>query len=597
MFTSKIKRVLALALTVVLLVGVLPMTAMAASQDEAIKWCTEQKGKQIEYNDTNWMYQCFDFVGAYADAVFGYRSFGTGLWYAKNLKDYFPNGWTNIQGNDDVKPGDVFVFDGSKYNAYAGHTGVVKSVSGDEFTAIDQNYEYNQKVDEHTYSKSDIIAVLRPPVTGSSSSVSTSANIANGTYAIVAYNANFAIDINGGSKDDGGNVHIWQLDKNNINQQFFVERQSDGTYKITAAVSGKVLDVKDANKNDDANVQQWGYGGGDNQKWYIVDIGGGWYKFVAKHSGKCLNVSGNQYQNGINVQQYYDDGSNAVKFKLERIGVENGEYNIIANNGFALDIQDGSKINSGNLQIWGFDKNNVNQRFKIEWQSDGTYKITAMVSGKALDVKDANKNDCANVQQWDFGGGDNQKWNIVATDNGRYKFVAKHSGKCLNVSGSKYENGTNIQQYRDDNTDAVKFKLEPVADSNYKGDRLTRGQKLTAGQYLLSSNRQFKAIMQTDGNFVIYTYQWSAIFNTATDGKNGAFITLQGDGNFVLYSKDGAVLRYNYKSNNSNRRLPADVSTIDYVVMQDDGNLVGYTNGGKAIWESGTGGTKGTGTF
>ncbi len=48
-----------------------------------------------------------------------------------------------------------------------------------------------------------------------------------------------------------------------------------------------------------------------------------------------------------------------------------------------------------------------------------------------------------------------------------------------------------------------------------------------------------KAVMQTDGNFVIYNTNGKALWNTGTQGHPGSKLSLQGDGNLVIYGPSG----------------------------------------------------------
>jgi hypothetical protein len=43
------------------------------------------------------------------------------------------------------------------------------------------------------------------------------------------------------------------------------------------------------------------------------------------------------------------------------------------------------------------------------------------------------------------------------------------------------------------------------------------------------------AIMQWDGNFVVYDANFEARFDTRTNGYHGAYLVMQGDGNVVIY--------------------------------------------------------------
>jgi hypothetical protein len=46
------------------------------------------------------------------------------------------------------------------------------------------------------------------------------------------------------------------------------------------------------------------------------------------------------------------------------------------------------------------------------------------------------------------------------------------------------------------------------------------------------------AVMQDDGNFVVYDDAQHPLFNSGTNGNPGAFIILQDDGNLVVYASD-----------------------------------------------------------
>ena len=55
--------------------------------------------------------------------------------------------------------------------------------------------------------------------------------------------------------------------------------------------------------------------------------------------------------------------------------------------------------------------------------------------------------------------------------------------------------------------------------------------------------RAAEAIMQYDGNFVVYDLEHGTpVWSTHTDGNPGAYLNVQGDGNLVIYSATNAVL-------------------------------------------------------
>jgi hypothetical protein len=110
---------------------------------------------------------------------------------------------------------------------------------------------------------------------------------------------------------------------------------------------------------------------------------------------------------------------------------------------------------------------------------------------------------------------------------------------------------------------------------NNRGNEISRGTRLSAGDFLLSSNGAFMAYMQHDGNFTIYNAA-GALWSTNTQYNRGHYFSFQEDGNLVVYSSSGrAVWSPNIHGRGAVR-----------LIMQDDGNLVAYNSQNRAIWES-----------
>lgn len=107
----------------------------------------------------------------------------------------------------------------------------------------------------------------------------------------------------------------------------------------------------------------------------------------------------------------------------------------------------------------------------------------------------------------------------------------------------------------------------PVRTANV----LPAGSTLRPGEALTIAG--WTAVMQTDGNFVVYANdgaQWA----THTEGHPGSVLVMQTDGNLVVYAPDGRPLwsaRANGKRGNA-------------LHMQPDGNLVIYRPDGHPVW-------------
>jgi hypothetical protein len=71
-----------------------------------------------------------------------------------------------------------------------------------------------------------------------------------------------------------------------------------------------------------------------------------------------------------------------------------------------------------------------------------------------------------------------------------------------------------------------------------RGASISHSASLGPGQYIQSTNGLYIAIMQADGNFVVYGPS-GALWSTGTWGTAAAALTLQNDGNVVLWGPNG----------------------------------------------------------
>lgn len=103
---------------------------------------------------------------------------------------------------------------------------------------------------------------------------------------------------------------------------------------------------------------------------------------------------------------------------------------------------------------------------------------------------------------------------------------------------------------------------------------------------LRSRNGKYDAVMQHDGNFVIYKKNnskdysnpiWS-IETQLRPEKRPFYLKLQSDGNLVMYSTDKRAV---WSSGSASQGQGPY-----FLIMQNDGNLVIYDRNSKAIWHS-----------
>lgn len=124
---------------------------------------------------------------------------------------------------------------------------------------------------------------------------------------------------------------------------------------------------------------------------------------------------------------------------------------------------------------------------------------------------------------------------------------------------------------------------EPLDCDCYENGPLQRhprmGERtiLHEGGMLVSDNGQFRAVMQEDGNFVVYDGD-EPLWASETMGKGGKILVLQEDQHLVMYdvAEGGSAVWAT--------QVYGKGDSPCHLVMQDDGNLVQYNANMEAMW-------------
>ncbi len=119
----------------------------------------------------------------------------------------------------------------------------------------------------------------------------------------------------------------------------------------------------------------------------------------------------------------------------------------------------------------------------------------------------------------------------------------------------------------------TRAQLEAIGQPVYPSS-VASPSRSQAGATIASPNGQYRALMQTDGNLVVYG-NGRALWSSRTSGAPGAELVMQDDGNAVLYVGSRAVW-----STGTSGTGPARLA------LQDDGNLVLYGARGPS-WSTG----------
>ena len=218
----------------------------------------------------------------------------------------------------------------------------------------------------------------------------------------------------------------------------------------------------------------------------------------------------------------------------------------------------------------------------------GTYVITNQ--GYALDVADGSCNNGANVQIYQSNGTAGQEWLVKVDDEGFVTLKSIRSGMYLDVADALTANGTNIQQYPGNGTIGQRWAVRK--SGNYitlvSALGLDHVLDLADGRAANSTNVQLYSFNDTVAQH--WTFMLSEQGKLAAQNKNGELlsdgfytIAFGGDGESgakVLDIADGST------SNGANLQLYSDNGTAGQIwsVVEDEGYVTIYNVGsGKVL--------------
>ena len=180
-------------------------------------------------------------------------------------------------------------------------------------------------------------------------------------------------------------------------------------------------------------------------------------------SGKVDGISGNVDMNAFGNKEYVNGGSSndlqaAIDVrKMTAVTIPNGNYyiNVRSKVASSVDIPGGSAADSTAIQLYSGNSSKA-QQFTFTRQSDGSYEIVNVNSGKALDVRNGVAENNAIVQQYSRNNSRAQRWFI--RDSGAGYYLQSALGNwVLDLSGGNTANGAAIRLYAPNGTASQLF--------------------------------------------------------------------------------------------------------------------------------------------
>ena len=299
----------------------------------------------------------------------------------------------------------------------------------------------------------------------------------NGLVISLLSNPQLSIAIKGNITD--GSKLVLAKSAYNDNQMFYMFNENgketplqNGVYRLAVGASSKkAVEVAGSDIGENAKIDIWDYGNATAQK-FNIELQDGYYKITARHTGKSLTVKDGKLKEGAEIVQATYEGLDSQKWILRDSNVNGLVISLIANPDLSIAIK--GNISNGAKLILAETEYNDNQMFYIYNEKDserpvqdGEYRLAIGAnSTKTVEVAGSDTAENAKIGIWDYGNAEAQKFNIEYNTEGYYKITAKHTGKSLTVKDGNLKEGTEIVQATYEGLDSQKWIIK---DSNING--------------------------------------------------------------------------------------------------------------------------------
>jgi surface antigen len=157
-------------------------------------------------------------------------------------------------------------------------------------------------------------------------------------------------------------------------------------------------------------------------------------------------------------------------------------------------------------------------------------------------------------------------WNSRTAGKGSSSFYIQNDGNAAvyNSSGPTWTSGTGGHP----------------TFSFYGYNGLPANQIMRVNQYIKSDDGRYAALLQGDGNLVLYGPAYHVLWSSGTSGSAATFLAMQPDGNLVLYTSANRPVWNSHTAGQG----------YSFSVVQSDGNFVIYNTSGISTWNTETAG-------
>lgn len=229
----------------------------------------------------------------------------------------------------------------------------------------------------------------------------------------------------------------------------------EGACEISNAGSNRALDVSGGSCDNGANVQQYVLDHTNAQLWDFVARQDGGHFIKSGLVDYVLDISGGSVANGGNAQVYRWNATNAQVWNLVKIAqtIDDGLYEIYSrvDGNRLIDDSGGSKTDDAKLQVWNRN-GTLAQNWLISVCDDGSVLVKGADSGKYLSQSNGQ---LMSVKE----AAEGSHWIPRVSPMGGLVLVNAVSGAVIDLTGANTAAGSAIQMYTNNFTAAHAWRF------------------------------------------------------------------------------------------------------------------------------------------
>jgi len=282
-----------------------------------------------------------------------------------------------------------------------------------------------------------------------------------------ASNPAFAWDVAGWSRENGGNVQLWNTSGQMVQDFYFVKAdKGENYYHIQSASSGLYLHISGAKDNSGSSILQWN-GSGAPQTTFIAEADNGGRLSFRTLSGYYFDIAGGKVGAGVDIRLWVKNGSMAQKFVLRAekpsafsryIGKNSITIHPMANTRFVLQSKRGENYNGVRFSLEYNRKGMKEHNYRIYAApplngNNDTYFIQNAATGRFLHTEGARFEDGTGVVLWEGCGGQNTRWSFERQSDGSGFIIRSGGNSLLECNGYPPKNmkpGTGVGLFHDE---------------------------------------------------------------------------------------------------------------------------------------------------